>query len=87
VNDGEPGMCLVRSNRSNPALKQGLAKARFSWKIFFDCGIKSAAVYAAKAKKRSGYFSRNQWLTAMQWRCRPCFWQNLSRNLRQIRMN
>ena len=46
-------MSLVRSHRSNPALKQALGKARFLRKIFFDCGIKSAAVYAAKAKKRN----------------------------------
>ena len=61
-------MGLVRSNHSNPALKQHLGKARFLWKIFFDCGIKSAAVYAAKAKKPqlSGrqwgvYFLQNLW--------------------------
>ena len=61
-------MSLVRSHRSNPALKQALGKARFLRKIFFDCGIKSAAVYAAKAKKSqlSGrqwgvYFLQNLW--------------------------
>ena len=63
-------MGLVRSHRSNPALKQALGKARFLRKIFFDCGIKSVAVYAAKAKKPQLsdrqwgiYFLQNLWPT------------------------
>lgn len=37
-------MCLVRSYRSNPSLKQDLAKARFLQTKIFDRGIKSGVV-------------------------------------------
>lgn len=60
------GIRLVRSNRSNPALKQVLVKARFLKKYFVDCGIKSAAVYAAKATKVQRIFLQNPWPTVMQ---------------------
>jgi hypothetical protein len=49
-------MSLVRSNRSNPALKRVWQKQGFCKKYFVDCGIKSAAVYAAKATKAQRIF-------------------------------
>jgi hypothetical protein len=54
----ELSICLVRSNRSNPALKQHFGKARFLQKNIFDCGIKSEVVYAAKAKSEADIFSK-----------------------------
>ena len=54
-------MSLVRSNRSNPALKRVWQKQGFCKKYFVDCGIKSAAVYAAKATKAQRIFFAKPW--------------------------
>jgi len=80
------GIRLVRSNRSNPALKQGLAKARFLQKEYDPTNIFSAA---AEAKPGWRLFLQNPWpvLPCILAGRRPCFCQSLSRNLRQIRMN
>ena len=52
------GIRLVRSNRSNPALKQGLAKARFLQKEYYPTNIFSAA---AEAKPGWRLFWQNPW--------------------------
>jgi hypothetical protein len=46
----------VSYDRSNPALHQDGDKTRFSARKIFDREIKSAAVYAAKCKKRQRIF-------------------------------
>ena len=81
----KPGMRPVRSNRSNPALKQDLGKARFFAKRIRPptdkssgggrCGVE--IVFAKPWQGPTGCLAGR----------RPCFCQSLSRYLRQIRMN
>jgi len=77
-------MSLVRSNRSNPALKRVWQKQGFCKKNTTPTDISPKE---AKPGWRLFLQNRGKFRPCILAKRRPCFCQSLSRNLRQIRMN